>query len=306
MFYAFELDQIPTILQYYTVTRNTLWQINSKENILIIIKKGRCSFSYDGEEFVAKKGDIIFIPANHPYVRRPVEKAMCTMTYVHFIFNKEPEMLDAAGLSERLSLIKIQIDNEILSESDNFTCLKSIYLQNCNHTSDFEKISNILNDINLFSSEREIMCYFQSSVALCSILNHLSQEAISSLNNKYTLKHTATFPSNLKKAIGYIRRNYSQPISLDDLANCCNVSKQQVIRYFREAFGNTPINYVLEYKISKAKELLFYQPHLTIKEISGELGFDNQHYFTRMFKKFTDETPSHYKNRLQNYIPKSK
>ena len=74
-----------------------------------------------------------------------------------------------------------------------------------------------------------------------------------------------------------------------------------VCSYFKNAFNKTPINYITEYKISRAKELLYNQPHLTIGEISDELGFDNQHYFTRVFAKTTGESPSHYRYRTVHY-----
>lgn len=306
MYYSFELCAFPVITKHYTVTRNTVWGVTTTENLMIILKEGRCIFSVDGEEFEAKSGDAVFIPANHIYERKSVNGELCTMTYIHFLLEKEAEMLDSVTVSQRLSATKKQLDNSFVSQSDFTYYPHTVYLQNHITVTDTKKTDMYMGDINLFSASREITCFLQSSIALCSILSHLSQNTVSEFKDSYTGAGTSDIPVNLKRAIGYIRSNYSKQITLDDLSANCNVSKQQVIRYFKYAFNTTPINYVLDYKISKAKDYLLFQPQLTVKEIASELGFDNQHYFARIFKKITGETPSDYKYRVHNYVPPKK
>ncbi len=109
-------------------------------------------------------------------------------------------------------------------------------------------------------------------------------------------------PRNLKRVIEYIIANYSKPITLDDLACLCHVSKQQVIRYFKVSLHTTPIQYINNYRLSQAKELLFRQTHLTLKEIAAELGYENPHYFTRLFTSTYGETPSQHRTRIKNYV----
>jgi len=62
------------------------------------------------------------------------------------------------------------------------------------------------------------------------------------------------------------------------------------------------IQYINNYRLSQAKDLLFRQPHLAVKEIAEELGFENPHYFTRLFKAIYGETPSRYRQRTVNYV----
>ena len=81
------------------------------------------------------------------------------------------------------------------------------------------------------------------------------------------------------------------------------MSKQHLIRCFKNYLHTTPTQYILEFKIAKAKEFLFNQQDLSIKEIANELGIDDQHYFSRMFKKLCGETPSEYKYRVHHYVP---
>lgn len=303
MFYSVELSEFPVITRYYSVTRNTVWGVNTNENILILITKGRCRFSVDTEEFVANTNDAVFIPANHSYTRSAVENELCSMIYIHFYTKKEAKFLEDSALSESLALEKQRLDSLLLSDTTLKDCPSTVYLHVLNHIEDTAKTDGYLKDINLFSVSREFTCLLQSGIALCGILAYLSLLNVNHFRSSYDTTSKLEFPTNLKKAIGYIRKNHSRHITLDELALYCNVSKQQIIRYFKSTFGTTPINYILEYKISKAKEYMLFQSHLSVKEIALELGFDNQHYFSRIFKKITGETPSEYKYRVKHYVP---
>lgn len=301
MYYKFKLVTLPKITKFYSVVRNTVWQISDKDNILIIINEGICEISCDTDTFSAKEGDVVFIPANHSYCRRSVNGTMCKMTYIHFTIDCDSEQLERKMLSADIIEQKQLIDEEMISETQPATYPQNIYIQNHNICLDINKLAKILSDITLFSAKREITSFLQSSAALCEILIYLTDNTLSSAADNSALESAVSVPYNLKKAVAYIRRHYTQTVTLDDLARCCNVSKQQVTRYFKDAFDDTPINYAIKYKITKAKELLFNHPQLTVTEIAYELGFNDQHYFSRIFKKITNETPSHYKYRVHHY-----
>ena len=159
----------------------------------------------------------------------------------------------------------------------------------------------MLYGIAKLSSGRKLMCNLQSCINLCTILSLISQTTIDSAAAWRNVHTESGVPQKLKKAVSYISRHYSEQISLTDLAAHCNVSKQQLIRYFKHYFGTTPISYINEYKLARAKELLFNSPNLLISEIASEIGFGTQYYFTKLFTKHTGETPSHYRYRTHNY-----
>lgn len=301
MYYYFNLNEFPQITRFYSVTRNTVWEITERDNIVIYIQSGCCYISYENVEYQLNQGDMFFIPANHIYKRYPVDNLMCTMTYIHFSLSNEVEQLELHEMAKRISNSKEEIDNQILDGVHVLWNQSAIYLKNKyslkNHRDSFRQ----LNDIRLISIRRQLMCGLQSSIILCGILSTLSQNTIEEVSTESYIGSSPKVPDNLKKAIRFIRDHYTEQISLDDLTSHCNVSKRQLIRYFKAAFDKTPITYVTEYKISRAKELLYKQPQLTIREISDELGFDNQHYFTRVFSKLTGETPSHYRYRTVHY-----
>ena len=301
MYYKFKLDTIPNITNFYSVTRDTVWQISDKDNILIIINNGLCEISCDTETFTAMQGDVVFIPANHFYCRRSIDGTMCKMTYIHFSMDETAEQIENNRLSSDIIEQKRIIDEEMISETELKTYPNNIYIQNHNSGLDQNKLTLIISDITISSAKRNITCFLQSNTALCKILIYLTNNTLLSAANNTGLENAVSIPYNLKKAVAYIRRHYTQSITLDELADCCNVSKQQLTRYFKKSFDDTPINYVIKYKIAKAKELLFKHPQLTVTEIAYELGFNDQHYFSRIFKRITGESPSHYKYRVNHY-----
>lgn len=302
MFYKFSLDRLPTIHLFYSVTRNTIWQITDRFHILIFIDEGNCEIFCDGENYTLHKGDFFFIPAGHSYTRRPVNNTLCTMTYTHFTVNDPVGQVDTHTLVSSIAAIKANIDAEILS-GEAISYPDTIYLPNHLAGLDYESISSQLHNISLFSSNRQLMCSLQSKIILCSILAQLSQKTIDTIQTDTSFRNEKKIPPNLKKAISYIVRHSYEQITLDSLSAHCNVSKQQMIRYFKTAFGITPNTYITEYKIARAKELLFNYSSLTIKEIASELGFGTQYYFTTVFTKVTGETPSAYRYRTINYNP---
>ena len=98
----------------------------------------------------------------------------------------------------------------------------------------------------------------------------------------------------IKEAYKYIEKKYRYPIGLNDVAAHLDVTPQYISSLFTKYTGKN-FTYVLsEYRVNKAKELL--DQGAKIKEIASLVGFQNQNYFTKVFKKITGVTPSEYKN----------
>ncbi|MEG0179378.1 MAG: AraC family transcriptional regulator [Oscillospiraceae bacterium] len=94
-------------------------------------------------------------------------------------------------------------------------------------------------------------------------------------------------------AIKYIQFNYSHDISIDDIAKAVGVSRSHLYRVFMCNVGQSPIDYLTSYRISEACYLL-KSSHLSIAEIAVSVGFFDQFYFSRVFKKSKGMPPSKY------------
>ena len=61
----------------------------------------------------------------------------------------------------------------------------------------------------------------------------------------------------------------------------------------------TPIQYINNYRVSRAQMMIRDHPHLSVKEIAYELGFENPHYFSRIFTQILGESPRSMRIRVQ-------
>lgn len=301
MFYSISLDKLPKITDAYTVVRNTVWQIADNDNILILVREGCCRIETDGERHELSAGDVIFIPANRPYTRTPSGSSLCTLSYIHFALSEQALHIDEKELYEKVTEMKNSLDIDILSGNASPEYSNTVFLRTKCSPECFEEIVKATGGIKLFGAKRDLTTPLESKLKLLGILSMLYADTLKSLLTDISLRTGTSVPDNLKKASEYIARHYKENISLEDLAAYCSVSKQQMIRYFKQNLGVTPVTYITNYKLARAKEMLFKYPLLTVKEIAANLGFDNQHYFSRVFAKVCGETPSQYRYRTVHY-----
>jgi len=91
-----------------------------------------------------------------------------------------------------------------------------------------------------------------------------------------------------------IRKNIFSTIKINELAQLCGMSISTFQRTFKDVFGQTPVKYILEQRMTKAKELLANK-HKRISEIAFESGFNSIATFNRSFKNFFNYSPSEYR-----------
>lgn len=89
----------------------------------------------------------------------------------------------------------------------------------------------------------------------------------------------------------YINENYMNEISLEMFAKDMYLSQVYISKIFKEETGNSPINYLIKTRLSKAKELLEAQD-LPIKVVSGQVGYEDAYHFSKLFKKYYGYAPS--------------
>ncbi|MFA7168971.1 MAG: AraC family transcriptional regulator, partial [Sphaerochaetaceae bacterium] len=94
----------------------------------------------------------------------------------------------------------------------------------------------------------------------------------------------------VKRAIVYLDKNATNQISRWQLAEAINVSEDYLTRIFRKELGLSPWDYLNRYRIFLATKLL-RQTSLTINEVAGKSGFQDQAYFCRVFKKTMGVNP---------------
>lgn len=301
MIYCFDVEKIPKIERVYTVVRRTVWQVADPSNILILILEGTCRFEIGTQSSTASPGDAVFIPAGQTYKRSPDGDKMCKMLYLHFKTGAEVLELENEEATRRIMEGVSRADVQLLDEKKNFLAQDAgLYLGNFN-TARRSEVLEAGEDISKASVKYGSDNGLYVSFCMCRVLSLISKDLKRSLMAGDMDTDTVKIPGKLKKAVWYVKQNESGRITLDGLCDYCNVSKSQMIRYFKDAFNKTPIQYVNEYKINRSREMIQSTPELAIKNVCDALGFDDQHYFSRIFMKITGESPSAYKYRVVNF-----
>jgi len=130
-------------------------------------------------------------------------------------------------------------------------------------------------------------CIMTCKAALCGIISDIQKEY-----------HSSYLPSAKKNLIAaeieFIHENYtSDKINVNELAKSAGISEAYFRRIFTDIYGKSPVQYINELRIIRAKELLssgFY----SVSEVASMSGFFDDSYFSRTFKKHTGVSPNRY------------
>ncbi|MDN4525062.1 response regulator transcription factor [Fictibacillus fluitans] len=105
---------------------------------------------------------------------------------------------------------------------------------------------------------------------------------------------------SIEKVIQLIHNGYETKLNLKELADKVHMAPNYLSRKFSEEVGMNFQEYVISYRITKAKSLLKQQPGWSIHQVSEKSGFTSLHHFSSTFKKIVQLSPSQYRESLQH------
>lgn len=101
----------------------------------------------------------------------------------------------------------------------------------------------------------------------------------------------------IKQMLHFIEGHYAEELTLRAIAESVSLSESACLRSFRQLLGTTPIQYVKQYRIEKAAEMLL-STRLRTGEVGAECGFADVSYFTKTFREVKNCTPREYRRRF--------
>lgn len=99
----------------------------------------------------------------------------------------------------------------------------------------------------------------------------------------------------IHEAINFIEQNFQNNISVEDIADTCGLNRSYFGKIFKKSVGRTPQEFLLNYRMTKAAELLKLTK-LSIGDISKAVGYDNPFHFSRAFKHVYGMPPREWRN----------
>ncbi len=295
MYYKINLAKMPQVSDFYIIDRiRNISQLVDSNHIVMVIMAGMIHMVFEGKTYTLSEGDIFFIPSNHMYSLRLDPGTECTIAYMHFSVD-EIVCYTLQEFKDDILTSYESVSLPLSTRRSTRSNLNFVYIANMNTKHSKTVLEMISKSVSDFADSRSIMYNMQLTAILINLLVDTSLHNITQLLMANGLEDGYSTSQKTDKLVRYISEHYMEKITLGDLRRCCNLSNAQLIRVCKLVLGTTPIRYITDYRLAKGKEYLYYNPDMTISEISDNLGFANQHYFAKLFKQKYGVTPSDYR-----------
>lgn len=210
------------------------------------------------------------------------------------IVNPHVAHTESSKDSNPLEYIVIGIDGLSLTANDNGT------------DEDFQNL-NSYSIYNYSKYKHEVLFYMnnllyeveQKDEYYESICQNLLEALIFNVKRRTKSNLVLSPTKNINKECAFIKNyidvHYSSDLNLDYLASITHMSKYYLIHVFKKFIGTSPIDYLIEKRISVSKTLLETTEY-SMDQISEIVGFTSQSYFNQSFKKKLGLSPTKYRN----------
>ncbi len=229
---------------------------------IIYISSGKGHFFFDDEDTVVSHGNIVlFRPGEKQLYYYYLEESTESF-WVHFTGYEAANLFDALSTEKRVFFIGDSSDFPTRCDR----IIREIQAKRIN----YQEISSLL---------------FRELILV--IGRYLSEEG--SVNSD-TL-------NEVERAINYFNDNFTQEINIKDYASARHMSASWFIRNFKTITKLSPLQYIINLRITNAKALLINTDY-PISKIASVVGFENALYFSRIFRKHTGMSPIEFKKKF--------
>jgi AraC family transcriptional regulator len=241
------------------------------------------SMLIDDKLYQINKGDIVF--------RKPGQYTEAIMPYACYFIcfdltnntNKCPDNYDFCSGNNENNDFQDYYINDVLES------IPSVF-----HPHGMEKYLEIFRNILEAFNNKTDESHMIMKICVLQLINQLYQECCN--YNIPDSVASSPYAGKIRKAAGYISKNFNQQLSLDMLAGLCELSPSHFHKIFKNLMNITPNEYISKVRIEKAKELL-KNSDMHIYKIAEECGFQNPPYFSYLFKKKESVAPEEFRKR---------
>lgn len=247
-----------------------------------IVTKGSVEFIVGEKSYILKNGQAIFINTQRIHMAKSVGEE----DGVYHSINFDAKLLKMFPGS----IIEQKYIEPVLS-ADNLNSIE-IYGHNKWEKDALKHIGDIINYDVVKQKGYELKIYIALlNFWLLLVLNE----------NDIFSKKTEPKPINeqrVKDVLSFIHNNYSQKITLQDIADSVFVSKGECCRFFKKSLKMSPYDYLINYRINQSMKLL-KSSSSSILDIAENVGFNNVSHYIQIFRKKTGLTPHEYRNQKE-------
>jgi AraC-like DNA-binding protein len=260
LFYVQEIGHFYTLSRYFTEREN----LNSF--LVVYTAAGKGTLKYRGKTYCLAPHHIFFIDCMEYQYYETDPDELWEMVWVHF----------NGGTSRSYFEQFIQKGDPILKLDEH------------------SAIPEILNQLLDLYRKKDARTELLASQAIVQLLTELLLESM----NQQRDPHPGFLPEFILKAVDILEKRYREKITLQLLEQETSVSRFHLAREFKRYLGLTPNEYLMNIRITNAKEMLKYSS-LSVAEIAEQVGIENVSHFIHLFKKHEDVTPLVFKKKWQ-------
>lgn len=252
----FELDEIGT---YVCPPNYSFGPIIRSRDIFHYVLSGEGKLILEGQEYHIHEKQGFLIPAGKMAYYEADRDNPWSYCWFHIGGNRVPEIFNRIGLNIHQPIfISVNNDNQ-------FEIL-------------FDELKNIRSN--------ELLC----TAKLYEIVNYLVENSatkmVTEIDNQLEY---------VRKIINYIQIKYSEPIQVTEIARVCGLNRSYMTRLFKDATGESVQNYIIRYRISRAK-ILLESTQESVQHIAFLVGYSDIFIFSKSFKKLTGYSPNQWRN----------
>lgn len=230
--------------------------------LFFLVESGSGTLEYENQQRELKIGDCVFLDCHRPYLHRTGQD-LWHLRWVHFF-----------GPNMGAIYKKYQ-------ERGGQTVF---------HPQQPEKFSQLLENLYQLASSDEYVRDMQIYGKLVDLLTLLMEESW----RPGTTRITHGKKQNLQEIKEFLDAHYAEKITLDALSEKFYINKFYLTRVFKEQFGQSVTNYLMQLRITQAKRMLRFSDR-SIESIAQECGLNDANYFSRLFKKIEGVPPGEYR-----------
>lgn len=286
------LQQLPrTTLQgeVYVPAPNKHFRRIPNDWILYVIMDGSMKIREEKQEYLLSRGDVIILSPGKCHYGLPVNDVV-RYCYIHFYWDTLEELsLTPTDYQER----KMSLQKKLMTEMGSIPQTDMLLLPKRFHLSPgiFEEVTEDIHQLLYLSKS---FLPHQQSMNDCLFLMILLKLSRAEVNQ--TLPKTNDSLISSLPVIAYLKEHHREKLNSRQLEKHFHHNFDYMNRKFKESTGTTIFQFLEKYRIEESKKMLASQ-RFSVNEIAESLGFCNAFYFSRVFKKHENITPSEYKKR---------
>ncbi|MBZ4665881.1 helix-turn-helix domain-containing protein [Mahella sp.] len=243
---------------------------------LMYVSKGKCTISIMEHSLTLSAGEFVLINGDIPHRLYVKRGRNCHVANMEFIFCPSDDVLcsisDLWTLSDEIRKF-LSSDNEFFHLSDSETLYVTVW--------------DILRELESDDASKNLL------------LPLMVLELMLKMSRIYCADQIADHSSAnvyVNKSLDYMRRHYSEDISIDDIAVALSISTRYFQKIFKQAIGHTPMEHLNKLRIDKAK-LLLRKTDIPLTDLCLMVGINSRQYFSYLFKKYTGLSPSEFRRK---------